>query len=597
MRKTVFEKGIEVEDSNIKHYAEKVAYYSDIKETGERLEEVSFEKIKHEKIRTYLKFLKNLPSVHAIRYASEAKLNQLRNEELDKLDTQEKLANEEIEIIKSALRGLERDENDNLSEEDDTERIMCGRNINDSIYDEKRQLEIANNKIDKIEKKREYLRSLKVEELREYFINVISNSENLIKQEDFIEEKWRDFSFFEIMSRSPRKVKVLAKKIEELDEYRKEISPKPYDYPRTKWQKKALPNAMVEDIFLNDNVYSSEDEAIVDPGLAHQIACEYARDCYWEKEHFNEKLFKFLRNYGPAYKDLFKYLIIQDRKKIVNLLPSQEDLDKEAEVIDYFSKDHYDDIKSMLYYLDSDGSFETDNYRLIDTVRQISKALKDIPTISIFKRKKINELRSKLIEPQIKLYRNIWRLAGKMHVSLFKYTRNPAWILEDYVNDPDFPLRLVDQQEKVKDIYEDTCDLRDTMRELSEQRNREDAEYNDNIAKKVQEIVDMAGGIKCDSIYLLSTLKGDKLIRYIYDRAAIATVRETIVDSQNEAYNQAFEEEARIRKLSLPDLHRILMKDQEEKLTEAHIQALKDVVRELQPKTMTLKNSSENEYI
>ena len=107
----------------------------------------------------------------------------------------------------------------------------------------------------------------------------------------------------------------------------------------------------------------------------------------------------------------------------------------------------------------------------------------------------------------------------------------------------------------------------------------------------------MAGGIKCDSIYLLSTLKGDKLIRYIYDRAAIATVRETIVDSQNEAYNQAFEEEARIRKLSLPDLHRILMKDQEEKLTEAHIQALKDVVRELQPKTMTLKNSSENEYI
>lgn len=594
-KENVFEKELKEVNINLEDAKKMEAYYDLIGETGVRAENTSFERIKNEKLVKYLSGLKDLPSILDIRFASHAKLDQIREEKRQSLLDEEYAIEQDMDRVKGKLKELEKKEKSLTNKKDEDEKVNSGQKINLDIYEAKKFLADLHSKRDVVRKKMKDLESLDYEALRSILIGAIDYSSITMSLEEEIKNKAKSFKLFEKVSDDPEKVRNLAYMMMSLHKYSVETYPTHPKYPKQTYLKLDVPKAFIEDIFENSNVYSATSETICDIGLAVELTKEFLSNYNFDKKEFDEYLYKVILKGAFAFSNLLEYLRIQDKKEKGSFYHT--DAEEEEELIKYFSEDHYDLIQSLIrrFSMVDGEELEEKNGKLLSKLGTISVKLSECSK-GYFNRKTIKKLKEELYLPQIEMFKILWEFLKKKYDNLDIIGNNAT--LEDLVcqfddpNDPDFPELLDETKEGIEKTYKTISDVHQKFLTLQKDRAAALKDYDERLAKKIEEIKKFAFVKHCDKELLLTNLNGDDLINYIYENAAISAMFEPINEAEKIAREASFDEEAEIRNMSPAELHFAKLKEERNRIAlEFSKKVIEETASAAEPKTKTLKNN------
>ena len=565
------------------------SYYQTIGESGERYEEAKCTRIKYEKLYLYFSLLEDLPSIHEKRYASNAQLDSIRDAELNSLRAEEYSYEVNIQTEKDLIKQLQNDEKNNLKEKNQSKKVLRGKSINADIYEAKeRQLEYEL-KLFNVRKRMKYIESLGYEELREDLIGLINDSSNTIKLEQMVLDKGKDFYYFEsvagIFEETPKKVMELANGIMEVDQYKKDTRPRFPEFSRERVAALNIPEAMMDDLFNNSNVYSYVNENICDPELANKKADEFLTSYFKEKEIFDTVLYRILKHGGHPFKDMLEYSSIQEEKEKGDL-PLDKQL-REKNLIEFFSLDHSELISDLIYYLpeEDEEKFERDYHNTIALINSLSYDLKHFSK-PIFYRRRIKRIKNRIYGLQIEMYKHLWDKVCSIYneFNSIKLSEDLTSIVNNYSLE-----YLKSEKDKIDETYKNVSDLSDELREIYMSYDRALRDYEESVEEKAKKVKEEGSYACCKDDILFVKLKGDRLIHYIYENAAISRAYGAVVISQKDTKNNAFDEEARLSYKSPAELHYMKMEEHEKKITEEYEQKILAL-----KKSKKQENSSEN---
>lgn len=598
----VFEKELKEVSKELEDARRMEAYYKLIGESGVRAENASFERIKKEKLVKYIGGLEDLPSILDIRFASHAKLDQIREAKRQELLDEEYAIEQDMDTVKEKLKTLEEKEKSLTSKKDEIEKIDNGKKINADIYEAKKNLVNLYAKRDAVRKKMKDLASLDYETLKLMLIEAINYSSITMSLEEEIKNKAKSLVLFEKVSENPEKVRNLAHMMMSLHKYSVETYPTHPKYPKQKYLDLDVPDEFLNDIFNNSNVYSGTSESICDIDLALELADEYIRNYKFDMVKFKEHISKIISKGSGTFNKLLEYLDIQEKKESGKnyKICTNYSCARENELIDYFSKDHYDLIHALINCFEmADGEdFEKKNYRLLSKIGSISVKLDECGK-GFFTRGKERKLREEIWKPQIEMFQKIWYYLNDQFNNL-DIIDTDVITLEKLVSDADVPndpdLLLDDTLDGIENTFNTLTSIREEFNKLKIARDNSLKDYDERIAKKVEEIKKFAYVKHCNKDLLLTDLKGEDLIDYIYDNAAISAMLEPINEAEKIAREASFDEEAEIRNMSPAELHFIKLEEERKRIARKHAEEEARIAKENESKTKKLEHNSKEPW-
>lgn len=545
----LFEKELDLADEKLKEARKVDEYYSkSIGEDGERYRHAKCNRIKYEKLVDILEELVDLPLVHQIRYASDAELEELRNQRLNKFRDEEYQVEIAIDDIKKEISDLEDKERINFNESESVAKVNHGKALNEKIYEKRDELKKNKKRLNIIRSEIKAVESLSYPALRELLIDIIPNSSSIVGVESYALSKENDYKLFEKVAENPAEVEKLVELIKGLITAIGTDNQNAFKYDKCKVDRLVIPDDLKEKIFGNGSVYSKADCSF-DPVLAYEIADKYDDDYKFEKAKFE------------GFCDLFKIVsshleILEDMERQLELYPhflNQDDLlftPEERELKEYFSTSHYADLKSFF-----DKLFEVSYniYREYDLTAEEVNDLKEMENLlksiehNPFRRKQKNKLKNEICKLQLNIFREIRKCLQYQFLDEFKLIPIQENLI-DYIKYAKYSdIYDLDKTKDNVNTYSDNID--GLLTELDQM-----SKIDEIAKKKIDEILNQFGCKSVDKQSLVLENNYDSIVDHIYECAALCSVCRTIHESEYAAQCLAFEEEARLRHMSQSEL-------------------------------------------
>ncbi|MBR4351197.1 MAG: hypothetical protein IKP98_03140 [Bacilli bacterium] len=519
---------------------EALSFYGAVRKDGEDYALATFAKKKAEKELLFLEQIADLPEILYIKYASDEKLNTLKEAKLQEIracrhhvihtitmgDIKiDGLSNAEKELIASYFELLKSDEADADKAKKLTDLLSKGSDsakskdqIREEISESKDKLSFWNNNYNRIV-------SLPLEGFRNILIDSIKDSNDTIDIAEELKAGIKKYRVFASVSNSPDNVNILA---DLLTEYRGKniVGPKPVIYDNTTVDGQLLPEKLEKRIFNNPEVFCSK--ILINPDKAIEIIKEYKSKVLSQASDYYTLSYQ-IGEIGTALVALNNYELEckkANRDEIV--YGDVNNTEAQDAVLDFFERNQ------TFPLIMHNGGIPTKEISKVDSMFDGYSA----PIF--FRRKSEIEFKKTVVSEQIKLYRKRRDYLRKKFFELDHLPLVEAILYQRADND-DFRNGLVDAINGLVEMLDKLLVIFERLKNEFDSNNHNFLDELEEVAKKIG---DIARCKEVDQSTLLIDGDRDALIDQIYEYAAVYKAAQLVTELEDQALQISVREEA-----------------------------------------------------
>jgi hypothetical protein len=514
-----------------------------------------------------------LPDIFYYKFASNDKIREVLNEELDEFKEKIKKLKASIEADYSSIKVKSKRQKDLAVEYNklaegtnpNAEGIVSeAASLNGEIKELKNVISKKENDLKGLIYYYETIVDMTDDEYRAFIINGIKGSEELLKKAEQLKTNINSYKLFSRAASFPGRTKQLSELLIKLkkaaldkpDPIYYDVNKLNYDVNRLFYEAGELkiPSLLFHKVFgNNEKSYNSITGEVKDPVAVLNAITEFINTYNEQCETY--EAFRHEYNYlGEAldFVDLYNKSCADHNNEQIKY-GDPKNTPQQNSILNYFTTNR---LKRIVFNYEK--GVNVDEAELID--RRF-----DIYNDSlIFSKKKRRESLSPLVEGQIKIFnQKLDYLKGELE----KLTHLPVKHFFDVdFYDKEFHIgidSLVDEHKKA------LIDLEKTFKELVEEYNRRVAACNKNVLKVVQEILNLTNCEEYDLEQLLKVKDIDEknIETMIYENAALYDAALLIIDLENAAKQISLDEEAKLNGMTLGELAVRKLSDQRDMYT------------------------------